>query len=269
MRSCYKPGSNKFFLNLIIGFGFLILTARSFAEQQVTIYVVDNFPPYSFEVKQKPHGIYVNIIKEIFSRIEGYQAKIEAVPRKRAKEYLRAGRGFAMAPAYETQGDGNIYSHALLTERIITVCTDDVFDENTRQEWPIDYRGLIVGFRRGEDTDFIGDNAKSLNQRVRVTPTDNVVSNMRKLLSGRIDCYITESLSFLFELQVLSKEGLYDRNLAAPFTKGTDVMIREARFIYGNNSAQDPELATQITQIVSKMRSSGLIDDIIASYLRE
>ncbi len=269
MKNCYKPGSNNFALKLVLIFVYLIFSTPAYAEREVTIYVADNFPPYSFETGQVPQGIYVSIINEIFSRIEGYRPKIEAVPTIRAKEYLRTGRGFAMVPAHKSHNDRNIYSDALLTERIITVCTDDVFDENNRQKWPEDYQGLVVGFRRGDDTNFLGTGAQPLAKGVRVTPTDNIVSNMKKLLSGRIDCYITESLSFLFELQVLSKEGFYNRNLAPPFTKGADVMVREAHFMFGEDTEEDQELSKRISEIVSEMRTSGLIDDIIASYLRE
>ncbi len=248
---------------------FFLFWTRAYADREVTFYVADNFAPYSFEAEKLPQGIYVSVINEIFSRIENYHPKIEVVPTVRAKEYLRAGRGFAMVPAHKSEGDRNTYSSALLTERIITVCTDDVFDENSRQQWPVDYQGLVVGFRRGDDTNFLGDKAKSLSNKVRVTPTDNVVSNMKKLLSGRIDCYITESLSFLFDLQALGKEGVYDRNLAHPFTKGTDLMTREAYIMFGLGTEEDQQLSHKISVIISEMRKSGFIDDIIASYLRE
>jgi len=79
----------------------------------VEIYADDSYPPYSYNEGGELKGIYTEILKKAFSRMEGYKVKINAVPWKRALSYIERGKGFAIYPPYHRVED-RPYMHTYL-----------------------------------------------------------------------------------------------------------------------------------------------------------
>ena len=66
-------------------FGFLLSSSvNAFAADiDVIVYADNNYAPYSYEEGVAVKGIYSEILKSAFSRIDGYKVKIKSVPWKR------------------------------------------------------------------------------------------------------------------------------------------------------------------------------------------
>ena len=82
-------------------FMMLILSMVIFAKPiKVTVYCDDGYQPYSYAENGEVKGIYTDIFKKVFERLEGYDVTIKAVPWKRGINNLKTGRGFALYPPY-------------------------------------------------------------------------------------------------------------------------------------------------------------------------
>ena len=65
------------------------------AETEVVVYSDDNYLPYAYKEGGQARGIYTEILKKAFARMDGFKVRIETVPWKRGVSYLEKGTGFA------------------------------------------------------------------------------------------------------------------------------------------------------------------------------
>ena len=64
---------------------YLLLTQSSFAKEiEVEIWVNDTHPPYTYEENGNAKGIYIEVMKLISERMQGYVMKFVPAPWQRA-----------------------------------------------------------------------------------------------------------------------------------------------------------------------------------------
>ena len=67
----------------------------------VTIHVDGNYQPYSYRDEDgNAAGVYVEILREAFSRLEDFSVTLKPVPWDRGKLIMEEGKGLGLAPAF-------------------------------------------------------------------------------------------------------------------------------------------------------------------------
>jgi len=194
-------------------FCLLGIACSAFAGIDVLVYCDDNYPPYSYQEGIEVKGIYTEILRTAFSRMEGFNIQIKSVPWKRGLEYLKNGTGFALYPPYLRIKERPYiwpYSIPILDEKVVVFCRDDLFGKAPMLNWPEDYYGLTIGKNAGFELG--GDKfLKAVKEgRIKVEESRGNRENLLKLGFGRTDCYINDQLSILWELKKLKEAGEYN-----------------------------------------------------------
>ncbi|MCP3687531.1 MAG: amino acid ABC transporter substrate-binding protein [Gammaproteobacteria bacterium] len=188
-----------------------LLTRPVFAEDIVVeIWVNDTHPPYTYVNNGKARGIYIDIMRLISERIEGYRMKFIPAPWQRVKKEVERGSAFAFMPPYYHGHDWPYvwpYSLPILEEEVILVCRNEVL-KIARTVWPDDYLGLTIGNNTGYDG-FGGFRFRQYvsEGKIRLRELKTTAQNIVTLLKGRLDCYMANRLSFVWEMKRLVKSN--------------------------------------------------------------
>lgn len=182
---------------------------HSAAPVEVEIFADSGYPPYSYLDKEELKGIYTDILKAAFQQMPDYQVKLTAVPWKRGLMLIETGQGFALYPPYFRPEERPYmkYSVALFEEELSIFCDSAMITKRSPKAWPEDYFGLTIGMNAG----YLSGGKKfehALKEgklQLDTAPTNQ--SNIKKLLMGRIDCYINDKLSVLSELNHVLKKN--------------------------------------------------------------
>jgi polar amino acid transport system substrate-binding protein len=199
------------FIWLILACPILLISLpqQSWSQIEVTVYGDNSYPPYSYEEDGRAEGIYTRILHKAFSKMDGYQVKIKAVPWKRGLVYLERGGGFALFPPYHHQTERTWmwpYSVSILEEKVVVFCRRDRM-ESPRPVWPRDYYGLSVAMNSGF---MVGGNAfvDALKQgHIKLEESSSNATNIIKLVRRRVDCYINDRLSILSGIEETERIG--------------------------------------------------------------
>jgi len=188
----------------------LSITPIIAGEIEVAVLVNDTHPPYSYLEDGEAKGIYIEVMKRISLRMEGYSIKYKPAPWPRVKEEIKHGRGFSFVGPYYHGHDWPYvwpYSLPIMDESVVVVCRDEVL-KTPRLQWPDDYLGLIIGNNTGYDgfggakfRDYVKEGKITL-QEVKTTR-----QNILMLISGRADCYMVNRLSYAWEMKQLIEAG--------------------------------------------------------------
>ena len=180
------------------------------APVNVTIYADDHYPPYSYLENGRLTGIYTLIVRKALERMPDYQVQLVAVPWKRGVLMLEKGEAFALYPPYARPAERPYmkYSEAMLTEQVAVFCNTAASARRTLKIWPDDYFGLRIGLNAG----FLSG-GKQLDDavkagRMNIDAAHGNRANLLKLMRGRVDCYVNDRLSILWEMERIKKEGL-------------------------------------------------------------
>jgi polar amino acid transport system substrate-binding protein len=179
-------------------------------EIEVVVLVNDTHPPYAYLENGEAKGIYIEVMKKISLRMEGYSIQFKPAPWPRVKEEIKNGRAFSFVGPYYHGHDWLYvwpYSLPIMDESVVVVCRDEVL-KTPRSHWPDDYLGLIIGNNTGYDgfggvkfRDYVREGKITL-QEVKTTR-----QNILMLISGRADCYMVNRLSYSWEMKQLIEAG--------------------------------------------------------------
>ncbi|MBO9398927.1 transporter substrate-binding domain-containing protein [Shimia sp. R9_2] len=155
------------------------------------------YAPYMGVENGAPTGIWVDVITEALSRIEGqYDVEIDAVPWSRAVNLVESGQAHGLIGTYvrrESRPWIGTYSTAPITEKVSVYCRNGVADAGW--SYPEDFSGLTFGNNAGFGTpgdaffDMVSGGLISLQE------AQTTEQNLMKLDRGRIDCYVQEQLA--------------------------------------------------------------------------
>ena len=240
----------------------------------VTIYADAGYPPYSFVEAGEAAGIYTRIMRQAFARMPKYQVTIEPVPWKRGLAFIESGRGLAIYPPYYRPQERpwmRPYSEPVLEETLVVMCRDEVLAQ-PRPVWPDDYFGLVVGSNSGYLG--VGDKFRAAVTRGKVAYEEAGTSqqNIMKLLAGRIDCYVNDRLSILWEYNRLRLRGGLANDHSGALREGT-VISSEHGFLGftatdGGRFSFKEQFLAEFNAVIRKMRSSGEITAIVDDFLK-
>lgn len=247
------------------------LGANEINRPKVSIVVDDAYPPYSYLVDDKLQGIYVEMVLLAAQELMPfYQIELIPMPWKRAIFEVESGHVMGVLPPYKhlkSRPFINPYSEPLMTENVIAFCHKGIniehylIDEVTK---PVLNLGINAGFL------ILGDRIKKASQQgfVKVWENKNTSANISKLLSKRIDCYLNDELSTLWEFKRMKQQNslLSFEDIEANFL----VMEQKAFIGYAKNFSKlnsKRDFINRMDIALVNLKNSGQIEAILKHYI--
>jgi len=165
--------------------------------REVVLIGDDGYPPYSYQENGKAKGIYVDVIKKVFDKIDGYEVKFKMLPWKRCIDNIKKGKNIAFFPPYYSKARLTWidFSEPILEEQTI------IFGKKTKlagkKKWPEDFYNSTIGLNDGFNPETMGGKKFSLAVKmglIKVEEARNNYLNLRKMMKDRIDFYINDKL---------------------------------------------------------------------------
>jgi len=243
-----------------------LLIVCAYSSWAITIVGDDAYPPYSFKDKEKGNvaGIYTDIIQYALESMED-SSGIVVMPWKRGLSGLEIKRIDALFPPYyrPEQRPYMSYSTDILNETLVIVCNSNVSDR--LKNFPEDYKGISLGKNAGFSPGAIVDEAIK-NKTIKLHESKGMTSNLKMLVHNRIDCYVNDRLSILYELKRMALKGEYDGSSVVE----THVLGSKKGYLAINKdaSADIKSFMKKFNVVIEKMKLSGKIDEIISDYIQ-
>jgi len=241
--------------------------------QKVTILADDSYPPYSYVENNKLKGIYIDIIKAAAQLIEQkYKVKVTAIPWKRGLLELREGTSLALLPPYKHIEKRSYiwpYSVPIMKESVVVFCQKgiDIF-EYFKPQTINNNAALVMGMNAGYlILDKKLEQAKK-QKNIVISENKSTYSNIMKLYHKRLDCYLNDKLSTLWEFSEMKK----DKNINFNHIKEVLLVMTETAHIgYTNNPTHKflfkDDFILRMDQALSIVISSNEYQKIINKYV--
>jgi polar amino acid transport system substrate-binding protein len=222
----------------------------------------DAYPPYSFKEKGKVTGIYTDIIRQALANMKD-TSSIVAMPWKRGLSGLENKTIDSLFPPYyrPEQRPYMSYSTDILNETLVIFCNSKV--SARLSSFPDDYKGISLGKNAGFAPGAAVEEAVK-NKVIKLYEAKGMTANLKKLISNRINCYVNDRLSILYELKKMAGRGEYDGSSIVE----THVLGIEKGYlaIHKDAGAEAKGFIENFNREIEGMKSSGKIDEIIAKY---
>ena len=248
---------------------------QAYAATEVVVYADDNYPPYSYKEAGEAKGIYTELLRRAFAKMEDYSVRIEAVPWKRGLSYLEQGTGFALYPPYERTAKRPYirpYSTPLRDEKVVVYCRQDIMTE-PRPEWPVDYYGLKIGSHVAYA--MVGDvfRAALKEGKVKLIEGNSNRDMLVLLAKKRIDCFVNERLSILWTLQQMRASGEYDEiGIQNELIEGATISMEPSFVGYtARDEGRFPfkaDFIARLNALLDEMKASGEMQRITEEFIK-
>ena len=249
-------------LILIVSFLALFFTIGGSAKAETVLLVADaTYPPYMFE-DGAHRGIYVDIVREAAKRIKGYEIQMALLPWKRALSMVEEGSALGIIGVYyapEIRPYLDIYSPPLFEEEVVAYCSTSKI--KPKMIYPKDFEGLTFANNTGFVTPGPEFFAMIKTKKIKMEEAPSTEINVRKLTSGRVDCYVNDKISIEKELY---KSGDADKvAIAAPVQKRSALIGYSRAF---NQPWRNDFIAT-LNATLTEMQADGSIKQILTPYI--
>lgn len=233
----------------------MLLTMQSAAEslQVVTL----QYPPFEYEEQGAIKGIAVDIVKEVFARMQ-QPITITLYPFARALNMIKESEAdaiftFSKLPERETYAD---YPSEVLIEQTISLFV--------QQDAPITYDGDISSLRsytcgviRGAQYGPVSDEAMKI---MKVEEVTDHRQNVLKLVNNRLDVILGPRLVILFTIKELGQQGAVKELSPSLETVPTYLAFSKTRIA--------PEIKVQFERLLKELKDDGTYDKIIQAYIQ-
>ena len=238
----------------------------------VEILADKNFRPYTYVEKGEIKGIYTEIVKIIFDRIDGYKVTLRPVSWKYGLHLLKIGKGFALYPPYlhlQKRPYIRPYSLPIIQEQVVVFCNAKTM-ETPRDRWPEDFFNLTIsnmsGFTVGGKKFFTAVRAG----KIKIVEGNSHEAILISLGKGDTNCYINDRLSILYTLERMKKDGRYLKHYLK-LIEAVKVSVENGYLGFTkNDKGQFPfkiDFVTKFNKELVKMIKSGERDKIIKEFL--
>ncbi len=254
----------------------LLLSRLSFAQQiEVNIVVNDSHPPYVYTEEGDIKGIYIEVLKRVSKRMDGYTLTMTPAPWKRVKKLIRLGKAFAFVPPYYHGHDWLYvwpYSIPIMDESVVVVCHKDIL-KTPRPKWPEDYLGLIIANNSGYDG-FGGPVFRKHVKEGTITLTEakTTQQNLLRLVRKRVDCYMVNQISVQWRIKTMLESGDLTEAEKASIVEG---VIISTDAVYMGFTDRDQgryyfkrDFVQKFNNEIYKMKKSGEIKGIYQEYFK-
>jgi len=192
---------------------FLAVQGTALAQTPISVTVLcdASYPPYSYAENGEAKGLYSDILRAAFARMPGYRISIRPVPWPRGLAAVEKGTAFALFPPYyrPVERPWMDYSRPILEESVVAFVRSELAQQRAIEDFPAAYAGLRVGLNRGFNIIAAPDYKRMLAAgQVQQSYASDNRTNLLQLKRQRIDVYINDRLSILWELQRMREQGL-------------------------------------------------------------
>ena len=240
------------------------------ARQHVVLYGEENNPPYSYLQGNVMTGIYTEILRRAAVRMPQYDIEFSPVPFKRGIDLLQHGEIMAFYPPFLKPARPWVarYSVPIVTQVPVVLCTDAFARYRTLLHYPYDYAGAHFGNTAGYKMAGQAFFNMAKQHKLTLEEAHSPEINVRRLLAGRIDCYVSDRRAFdlaLREIGPSADEEYY--HLTETALLGTcQGAIAYARDESGKWPYRD-DFADALDKVLRKMHADGEIDRILKGYM--
>lgn len=247
--------------------GIMLVATNGFADTKLKFAAVENVPPFTLpddgsgEVK----GMAIDIFKEIAKRM-GFEAEISALPFKRLWLYLQQG---------ELDGAIQIYYKKEREKFIIYTevpgywAAHYIFVKKGNQgKFKSGKVEALYGKTVGKERGFFvtKEFEQAVNEgKITVDEAQNTELNLKKLLMGRTDAYVSNYYLALYNIKKYGFSGQIVP-LSEPLApkKGTFMAISKQ----SKNIPDIPEFAKKFSDTLKKIHTDGTLEKITANYIK-
>jgi len=223
----------------------------------------DAYAPYSYKEGSQFKGIYTDIIQQALERMKEKHS-VKGMPWKRGLSSLQSKKVDALYPPYyrPEQRPYMAYSIDILDETPAIFCHKD--NAGGLSKFPDDYKGKVIGRNAGFVTPVIDEAAK--NGIIKIQEVKGMSTNLQKLVNKRVDCYVNDRLSVLFELKKMKAKGKYDGSSVVE----TSALPAEQGFlaIHINAPNTTKNFINRFNETIKAMKADGSIQQVIDSYTK-
>lgn len=240
---------------------------------EVTILCDAGYPPYSYAEGSQAKGLYSDILRAAFARMPEYRVHIRPLPWARGLAELAKGRAFALYPPYFRPGERPWmdYSRPILREKLVVFMRAEVARTLPDERFPQAYRGLRIGQNRGfiniVDQDYQVMLARG--ELRQIYSKDNR-TNLAMLYRGRLDAYINDRRSVLWELDRMQRDGVLGENDLSWIVEGPWLSGEEGHLGYTRvNAAAYPykkDFKQRLDAILADLEREGSIVRLSKRY---
>ncbi len=238
----------------------LIIMSSSlvFAKQSVTLYGDVSYPPYCFKNNGAAAGIYVDVLKEAFKTMPGYEVEIKLIPWKRALALVKAGDGFGVFPPYRIKERESWlnFSEPIIDEQVLVFGTAE--NLAGKNKWPDDFMGTKFGLNRGFNPISMGGkafNTAGKTGKLTIIEANTSEQNLNKLNGGRIDFYLYDRMIDISAYPNIKRGMVVQSNSGyVGFTR------KVAQYPYADDFKQ------KLDKAIKDLKASGKIKAIIKKH---
>jgi polar amino acid transport system substrate-binding protein len=237
---------------------FFIFVGSLYGSQIITLVGDKSYPPYSFEKDGKPKGVYVDIIKSAFKKIDGYDVEFKMVAWKRAMAFIKSGKYIGYFPPYNVKerAKWSKLSEPILSEATIVFAKETIL--NGKKRYPQDFYGLTLCMNRGFSI-VAGAGEDMLraikNKKIKYIEANDNKACLNRVSRGMADFYINDQFIDISKFSDI-KRGLQANENFGHI--GFTLKTKAYPFI--------DELQKKFNKTILNMKSSGEIEKIVKNY---
>lgn len=243
--------------------------SAAYAAQDVLLATDEAYPPYSFKSGDDAVGIYPEILAKVFSMMPGYRVILLPAPWKRAVRMAESGEVLGVVPPYRRDDlrPWMEYTDPLFEEKIVAICRNDIATKVADKPYPGGYGGMVFGNISGSRAGGEMLHAMAAAGLVTIEEAKTTKNNLKKIATGRIDCYVDDSVSIE---STWKKMGATDTALKRNFSKVANVS-GERTYIGLTGTKKYPfkdDFVREFNARLSELKGRGEIDRIIENSLK-
>lgn len=248
-------------------------TALAQTPISVTVLCDASYPPYSYAENGEAKGLYSDILRAAFARMPGYRVSIRPVPWPRGLAALEKGTAFALLPPYyrPVERPWMDYSRPILEESVVAFMRSELAQQLAIEDFPAAYAGLRIGLNRGFNIIAAPDYKRMLAAgQVQQSYASDNRTNLLQLKRQRIDVYINDRLSILWELQQMRDQDLLGNAGLDWLVEGPRLSSEHGHLGYTRLNPQayayKQDFMQRLDQVLLDLEADGSIARLAAHY---
>lgn len=248
-------------------------TALAQTPISVTVLCDASYPPYSYAENGEAKGLYSDILRAAFARMPGYRVSIRPVPWPRGLAALEKGTAFALFPPYyrPVERPWMDYSRPILEESVVAFVRSELAQQRAIEDFPAAYAGLRIGLNRGFNIIAAPDYKRMLAAgQVQQSYASDNRTNLLQLKRQRIDVYINDRLSILWELQQMRDQHLLGNTGLDWLVEGPRLSSEHGHLGYTRLNPQayayKQDFMQRLDQVLLDLEADGSIARLAAHY---
>jgi polar amino acid transport system substrate-binding protein len=235
-----------------------ILTTTLYSSQLIELAGDKNYPPYSYSKNGIAKGVYVDILKEAFNQMDGYELKLNMMAWKRAINMTKQGKIIGFFPPYYSKNRTKWikFSEPILFEQTIVFAKEEKL--KGKIDFPKDFYGMKVCLNRGFGPENQGgkDFAKAIkNNKISLIEGNDNKACLGRVLRGMADFYINDQL--------------IDISLFKEIKRGINVKKNSGYVGFTLKTKDYPfieDFESKFNETIIKMKKNGQIEEILQKY---